>query len=95
MGSLWSEFEGHFGLLLALEGGFGGTSGSLWDQFLHMKATLEPLWGHFGVTVVSLWAYGRRISHSMHIISPCVGPKRAHKEEIHIFAKDFAWSRRI
>ena len=25
----------------------------------------------------------------MHIISPCVRPKQANKEEIHIFAKDF------
>ena len=34
-------------------------------------------------------AYRRRMALAMHIISPCVRPRRAHKQEIHIFLTYF------
>ncbi len=33
----------------------------------------------------------RRMALVMHIISPCVRPKRAHKQNIFIFPMNFAW----
>ena len=65
---------------------FGVALGSLF-------AYEADFWVHFGLTLGSLWAYRRRISRLMHIVSPCVRPKRAHKEGIHIFAALFACPR--
>ena len=42
-------------LLLALEGGSGGTLGSLWEHLRHMGVTLAPLWGHFEATLGTVW----------------------------------------
>ena len=38
-------------------------------------------------------AYRRRMALAMHIISPCVRPKRAHKQNIFIFPTYFAYPR--
>ena len=37
----------------------------------------------------SLWPYRRPWAHVMCIVSPCVRPIRAHKQEIHIFPRFF------
>ena len=47
--------------------------------------------GDFGVTLGSLWTYRRRFARLMHIISPCVRSKRAHKQEIHVLPTFFAF----
>ena len=67
-------------LLLALEGGSGGTLGSLWEHLRHMGVTLAPLWGqfgylwgdfasldgHFAIIVESLWLYEGPFSRNIH-----------------------------
>ena len=64
-------------------------------------------WSHFGVNFhenngrqwpeSEKWtpkaAYRRRMALVMHIISPCVRPKRAHKQQILIFPMNFEGSR--
>ena len=59
-----------------------GNLGRLWEHF-------GAPWSHFGVTLRSLWPYRRPWEHVMCIVSPCVRPKRAHKQEIHIFPTFF------
>ena len=62
--------------------------GLWWMRWNHRQiravvCDLGSLWGHFGATLWSLWVYRRRFARLMHIISPCVRSKRAHKQEIH------------
>ena len=72
--------------LASLWGHFRVTLGSLWG---HFGVTLGSLWAHFGFTLGSLWAYRRRMASVMRIVSPCVRPKRVHKQKILISSTYF------
>ena len=66
---------------------------------------LGPTWSHFGGNFhenygrqwpeSEKWtpkaAYRRRFARLMHIISPCVRSKRAHKQEIHVLPTFFTF----
>ena len=73
-------------------GQVGVALGSLWDNFWHMRVTLGALWLHFGVTLGPLWAHRRRMA-GRYDVCRCgfdgviARPKRAHKQEIHIFPR--------
>ena len=68
---------------------------------------LGPTWSHFGGNFhenngrqwpeIEKWtpkaAYRHRIAHAMHIISPCVRPKRAQKQNVFIFPMNFEGAR--
>ena len=69
--------------------------GSLLAYVGHFGITLGSLWGHFGITLGSLRAYRRRFACLMHIISPCVRSKRAHKQETHVLPTSFACQRML
>ena len=52
--------------------------------------------GHFAIIVESLWLYesnGMYDAYSCGFDGVIVRPKRVHKQNIHIFAKDFACQR--
>ena len=52
---------------------------------------MGSFWIHFGVTLGTLCTYRRGFACLMHIISPYVRSKRAQKQKVLIFAKDFAF----
>ena len=68
---------------------------------------LRPTWSHFGGNFHEIYgrqwlesekwtpraAYRRRFSRLMHIISPYVWSKRAHKQEIHVLPTFFTSQR--
>ena len=64
------------GQLLAYEGDFGGT--------------LAPFWGYFGATLAIWTSNGRYDVYSCGFDGVIVRPKRVHKQNINMFAKDFA-----
>ena len=61
---------------------------------MHLGPTWSQFGGNFHENYGRQWpesekwtprvAYRRRMAHAMHIISPCVRPKRAHKQNIRI-----------
>ena len=64
-----------------------------WDHFWRMRVTLGSLWGQFGVTFGvwgSLWTTLGSLWKLFGVTCP---PKRAHKQEIHIFPTYFAFPR--
>ena len=79
---LWSHIGVILGLLRVYEGGFGSLLG-------YFGITLAPFWGYFGATLGIQTSNGRYDVCSCGFDGVIVRPKRAHKQEIHIFASVF------
>ena len=69
----------------------------LWGHLgITLRATFHNNYGRQGPENekwIPKVAYRRRMAHVMHIMSPCVRPKRVHKQEIHTFPTFFACQR--
>ena len=56
----------------------GSLWGLLWGYFVYVRVAESEEW-------IPKVADRRRMAHVMHIMSPCIRPKRVHKQEIDIF----------
>ena len=72
----------------------GTACGSVFGRFSNwlndFGSTSMPLWGHFVATLGILTSNGMYDAYSCGFDGVIVRPKRVHKQNIHIFAKDFA-----